>query len=213
MLLQASPDFKGIKTTARTRCALYLVSFKPALISKGLRRSHRDGHFQHPLQASPDFKGIKTHCLSRRIERYGFKPALISKGLRPHSILVPKSRSMLQASPDFKGIKTHESLRQARRIWLQASPDFKGIKTRRAPKRHTAKRFKPALISKGLRPLYGVDARVGGLQASPDFKGIKTAGVACFPNSITLQASPDFKGIKTRQECLCGQSFLASSQP
>ena len=83
---------------------------------------------------------------------------------------------------------------------LQASPEFKGIKTKtlRLPVALQS-RFKPALNSKGLRPmrcsLYLHDFS---LQASPEFKGIKTRLIVCFDFHVTLQASPEFKGIKTK---------------
>jgi len=58
--------------------------------------------------------------------------------------------------------------------------------------------FKPALISKGLRPGCKLIAtRPDGLQASPDFKGIKTPTTVAGTTKAKLQASPDFKGIKT----------------
>ena len=82
-------------------------------------------------------------------------------------------------------------------LGLQASPDFKGIKTGQLARATVEQSFKPALISKGLRPkrLYDFDS-LSVLQASPDFKGIKTRSSGA--SSVTrLQASPDFKGIKT----------------
>jgi len=57
--LQASPDFKGIKTIDRAAPAA-ASGFKPALISKGLR--------------------LVEHAAALAVD--GFKPALISKGLR-----------------------------------------------------------------------------------------------------------------------------------
>ena len=81
--LQASPEFKGIKTAASGVFAM-VKSFKPALNSKGLRPcacslpKHRRW-----LQASPEFKGIKTSIVcSFWISVDSFKPALNSKGLR-----------------------------------------------------------------------------------------------------------------------------------
>ena len=59
-------------------------------------------------------------------------------------------------------------------------------------------RFKPALISKGLRLHRRVVITDHGLQASPDFKGIKTFASIMSISCVWLQASPDFKGIKTR---------------
>ena len=56
--LQASPEFKGIKTHR----AVDKVGFL--------------------LQASPEFKGIKTQTRRGNILEKGFKPALNSKGLR-----------------------------------------------------------------------------------------------------------------------------------
>ena len=58
-MLQASPDFKGIKTVGPGEVGPG-EGFKPALISKGLRL---DGGIN-----------LAGEC--------GFKPALISKGLR-----------------------------------------------------------------------------------------------------------------------------------
>jgi len=60
-------------------------------------------------------------------------------------------------------------------------------------------RFKPALISKGLRQVR-IQQKLGflALQASPDFKGIKTIAQSNeLMTQLGLQASPDFKGIKT----------------
>ena len=83
-MLQASPDFKGIKTARRIESARRW-RFKPALISKGLRR---------------------TAPSAQRRPAIGFKPALISKGLRPDYCANVTDGTVLQASPDFKGIKT-----------------------------------------------------------------------------------------------------------
>ncbi len=156
--------------------AIKLVRFKPALISKGLRlSSSRASSRRSSLQASPDFKGIKTPLPApSRCASGGFKPALISKGLRlgaldgfrrPQSFkpaLISKGLRPLdgghvgdgdglQASPDFKGIKTMRRPRSPGNERLQASPDFKGIKTRFNKPQGSWIRFKPALISKGLR--------------------------------------------------------------
>ena len=57
--LQASPEFKGIKTS------------KVVALASG-----------YPLQASPEFKGIKTLRHHHEAGHLGFKPALNSKGLR-----------------------------------------------------------------------------------------------------------------------------------
>ncbi len=127
--LQASPDFKGIKTledliTSRSGELQASPDFK------GIK-TLPDGNFSlWRLQASPDFEGIKT-CHEAGARRcHGFKPALISKGLRRGGSWCFLLGALLQASPDFKGIKTSitEHLRDAGK--LQASPDFKGIKTR-----------------------------------------------------------------------------------
>ena len=97
---------------------------------------------------------------------------------RPCSALICKrnfAHGGFQTSPDFKGIKTTD--------YRQASAQFQG--------------FKPALISKGLRPeVTGGFLQHITFQTSPDFKGIKTQ---CFNSSINqpFQTSPDFKGIKT----------------
>ncbi len=82
--LQASPDFKGIKTRMAAAVWPALMRFKPALISKGLRQLN-----------GGDFEG--KPC---------FKPALISKGLRLGDVERCHAARVLQASPDFKGIKT-----------------------------------------------------------------------------------------------------------
>ncbi len=84
-LLQASPDFKGIKTPAGYSIRPLELRFKPALISKGLRLS------------------IGRWASYGRLR---FKPALISKGLRLNTIALQLAIVGLQASPDFKGIKT-----------------------------------------------------------------------------------------------------------
>ena len=125
-MLQASPEFKGIKTSAI--CASDSGSrFKPALNSKGLRLSAPASARFFPLQASPEFKGIKTW--------HRAAPA----------------RSRLQASPEFKGIKTIAHVQGLRRSRLQASPEFKGIKTTFPAKLQSHYCFKPAMNSKGLR--------------------------------------------------------------
>ena len=57
---QATPDFKGIKTTM-VEIVANMVSFRPPLISKGLRRREaRSLWVALSFQATPDFKGIKT---------------------------------------------------------------------------------------------------------------------------------------------------------
>ena len=60
-MLQASPEFKGIKTQGTED-----------IYSRAIQ-----------LQASPEFKGIKTCFQGRYLVRHRFKPALNSKGLRP----------------------------------------------------------------------------------------------------------------------------------
>ena len=82
--LQASPEFKGIKT-AGVKSYHVRMCFKPALNSKGLRLTVQSFVIKsQALQASPEFKGIKTRCAKR-----------------------PGRALALQASPEFKGIKTH----------------------------------------------------------------------------------------------------------
>ena len=83
MGFQTSPDFKGIKTFF-AGVPFRLFSFKPALISKGLRPA---------LIAAARFS-------------VGFKPALISKGLRLADQPDVDFFQVFQTSPDFKGIKT-----------------------------------------------------------------------------------------------------------
>ena len=107
-MLQASPEFKGIKTkTLRLPVALQ-SRFKPALNSKGLRPM-RCSLYLHDfsLQASPEFKGIKTSLKDEQ-----------------------KKTRRLQASPEFKGIKTRLIVCFDFHVTLQASPEFKGIKTK-----------------------------------------------------------------------------------
>ena len=60
--LQASPEFKGIKTYTRAT-PRHKFSFKPALNSKGLRLDFSELSERLMLQASPEFKGIKTVSL------------------------------------------------------------------------------------------------------------------------------------------------------
>ena len=57
-----------------------------------------------------------------------------------------------QTSPDFKGIKTLRGVTVTVSHLFQTSPDFKGIKTHIKPMFGGKVSFKPALISKGLRP-------------------------------------------------------------
>ena len=103
-MLQASPEFKGIKTCS---AASFSISAW--------------------LQASPEFKGIKTYTRATPRHKFSFKPALNSKGLRLDFSELSE-RLMLQASPEFKGIKTLCNPDNYN-IRLQASPEFKGIKT------------------------------------------------------------------------------------
>ena len=64
---QATPDFKGIKTEISC-IADISMSFRPPLISKGLRpASWYSLVFTLWFQATPDFKGIKT--LKKRLAR------------------------------------------------------------------------------------------------------------------------------------------------
>ena len=63
-----------------------------------------------------------------------------------------KSAPPFQATPDFKGIKTLPHLLSSYSTRFQATPDFKGIKTlRRCRLSRSGIRFRPPLISKGLR--------------------------------------------------------------
>ena len=104
---QTSPDFKGIKTPFGAIRGRHYRSFKPALISKGLRRLSLVLHvFRRRFQTSPDFKGIKTDLWSV-YERF----------------------AEFQTSPDFKGIKTPRVALRWCTYSFQTSPDFKGIKT------------------------------------------------------------------------------------
>ena len=62
--LQASPEFKGIKTEGAVGSGK-ARGFKPALNSKGLRQMASVPAVPTPLQASPEFKGIKTGVIGR----------------------------------------------------------------------------------------------------------------------------------------------------
>ena len=62
-----------------------LASFRPPLISKGLRQT-TDGLFMNPCS---------------------FRPPLISKGLRRFYLSEVPLVEGFQATPDFKGIKTY----------------------------------------------------------------------------------------------------------
>ena len=152
-LLQASPEFKGIKTRhlhgvppahAGSKPALNSKGLrrilpmlfkpygrsKPALNSKGLRHATIISSSRWRLQASPEFKGIKTmRVTSVSPQPVGSKPALNSKGLRRDDSLDVILRCALQASPEFKGIKTVSFGAPGCICGLQASPEFKGIKT------------------------------------------------------------------------------------
>ena len=103
---------------------------------------------------------------------------------------------MLQASPDFKGIKTQIERTGRRTIRLQASPDFKGIKTWRPWRACWQRCFKPALISKGLRPAGKLIVDAISLQASPDFKGIKTCSHNSILNSLCFKPALISKGLR-----------------
>ena len=127
--LQASPEFKGIKTAVPLKLAMVL-RFKPALNSKGLRQMPPYGRQPIPLQASPEFKGIKTcsaHC--NQNSRVGFKPALNSKGLR-------LARGPMLRSIGFKPALNSKGLRLDFCVFINQIHGFK-----------------PALNSKGLRPI------------------------------------------------------------
>ena len=168
-----------------------LSGFKPALNSKGLRRCRGCSYSLKKLQASPEFKGIKTALPSSVRRFWGFKPALNSKGLRPPAWLPLWNSIGLQASPEFKGIKTWPCSNVSRIPRLQASPEFKGIKTSLLPPAGLPLGFKPALNSKGLRPLYPGRIRQGGTRFKPALNS---------------------KGLRLIKLPGC-QSFRASSQP
>ena len=128
--LQASPEFKGIKTYD-LEALDHIDSSKPAMNSKGLRQAaSRSLAIEDELQASPEFKGIKTDraCSYTR----GFlrsKPALNSKGLRPPALRQFISQSRSKPALNSKGLRRWKRERERRRDALQASPEFKGIKT------------------------------------------------------------------------------------
>ena len=86
--LQASPEFKGIKTPHR--------SVEP---------------MRHvPLQASPEFKGIKTLEQLKQAGMHGFKPALNSKGLRHGAINRFACSISFKPALNSKGLRRHGGL-------------------------------------------------------------------------------------------------------
>ena len=120
---------KGLRPNWR-RVSPFGRCFKPALISKGLRRKQCCVSHVMRFQTSPDFKGIKTALSCATLPTFKF-----------------------QTSPDFKGIKTAEEAAKFCQFFMfQTSPDFKGIKTCSSPSKTERWCFKPALIPKGLRP-------------------------------------------------------------
>ena len=128
--LQASPEFKGIKTDASPLLFTHSPGFKPALNSKGLRPS-TCRRYQAALRFKPalNSKGLRPFKAANfATYSSGFKPALNSKGLRPMKAAAIWI-SALQASPEFKGIKTVKDEGLFGLGGLQASPEFKGIKT------------------------------------------------------------------------------------
>ena len=126
-MLQASPEFKGIKTP----CGLhsYALSW---------------------LQASPEFKGIKTcsaHC--NQNSRVGFKPALNSKGLR-------LARGPMLRSIGFKPALNSKGLRLDFCVFINQIHGFKPALNSKGLRPISLGLvvdgcFKPALNSKGLR--------------------------------------------------------------
>ena len=149
--LQASPEFKGIKTVKLSWL------------------------FCNKLQASPEFKGIKTRPAARRAVSPRFKPALNSKGLRRARRAPKPDTATLQASPEFKGIKTPCACPQCRVPCFKPALNSKGLRPNRNASTWNIFRFKPALNSKGLRPSKAAAVAIAVmLQASPEFKGIKT---------------------------------------
>ena len=120
------------------------ISFKLALISKGLRHLSLAIYSKGlQFQACPDFKGIKTGTFGRCPRRCRF-----------------------QACPDFKGIKT-----TCRRVARQCHQGFKlaliskGLRPVYCQGLDALGSFKLALISKGLRRL-----SFGHLFQMPGFK-------------------------------------------
>ena len=97
---------------------------------------------------------------------------------------------------------------------FQTSPDFKGIKTCLSTASCNSFGFKPALISKGLRPEYGSNI-FGERCFKPALisKGLRRAGVGRFASTLAFQTSPDFKGIKTHPVLLYRQNGKVSNQP
>ena len=105
-MFQACPDFKGIKTLRISLLRLE-ISFKLALISKGLRLCNNGvfgflGCFKLALIS----KGLRPNEVLRFEWQISFKLALISKGLRQNAMTKLAVFSLFQACPDFKGIKT-----------------------------------------------------------------------------------------------------------
>ena len=105
-MLQASPEFKGIKTR-KPPGKSWSRGFKPALNSKGLRLS-TVGKAKQAKRFKPalNSKGLRPPTLRAPTPAQRFKPALNSKGLRLGTVGHLKTPIRLQASPEFKGIKT-----------------------------------------------------------------------------------------------------------
>ena len=85
----------------------HVLSFKPALISKGLRPLAMP-RVPILLRFKPALisKGLRLPVGKRNLCDPGFKPALISKGLRHRENFAFALANKFQTSPDFKGIKT-----------------------------------------------------------------------------------------------------------
>ena len=137
MTFQATPDFKGIKTSVLPHI-LTMLCFRPPLISKGLRLAG---------------------WLGDTVES-GFRPPLISKGLRLcfRCDIAPVITSF-QATPDFKGIKTSAPLR-GKGTHRRFRPPLisKGLRHYRRQVPPLCHCFRPPLISKGLRLLGHVNS-------------------------------------------------------
>ena len=80
--LQASPEFKGIKTNLNNYLEIVELQASPEF--KGIKTTTTFMCWKgSKLQASPEFKGIKTTVRQyHRQAKTSFKPALNSKGLR-----------------------------------------------------------------------------------------------------------------------------------
>ena len=121
--LQASPEFKGIKTASScTRRWRAVLQASPEF--KGIKTCFTPGHFAlAALQASPEFKGIKTSsAIEKRLHFGGFKPALNSKGLRPQAAAATKARVRFKPALNSKGLRLPRGFRYCVRAGASSQP-------------------------------------------------------------------------------------------